>query len=138
MLNEERVKHMVKLALYETKSGSEELKANCYFKKDYISLNVLCSVLWLTGAYVILVALLGMTFISVFIENLSVGIILAAVIAVITLYVALLIACIMLTKRHYKKKHARSYHRIKRLKQDLTELERLYEKEDINAEVIRD
>ena len=37
MLNEERVKHMVKLAFYETTDGKEELKAGSYYKKDYIN-----------------------------------------------------------------------------------------------------
>ena len=37
MLNERRVKHMVKLAMYENKEGREELKTSKFYKKDYIS-----------------------------------------------------------------------------------------------------
>ena len=37
MLNEERVKHMIKLADYETKGGKEEQKITSFYKKDYIS-----------------------------------------------------------------------------------------------------
>ena len=39
MLNERRVKHMVKLASYESKRGKEDMKINSYFKKDYVSFN---------------------------------------------------------------------------------------------------
>ena len=54
MLNEERVKHMVKLAFYETKHGNEELKTSSYYKKDYISFHVLWSVLLSVIAYILL------------------------------------------------------------------------------------
>ena len=53
MLNEERVKHMVKLADYETKRGNEEMKISSYFKKDYISMNTLASLVWMTIAYIL-------------------------------------------------------------------------------------
>ena len=48
MLNEKRVKHMVKLASYEEKGGTEEIKISSYFRKDYVSFNVLVSLLWVT------------------------------------------------------------------------------------------
>ena len=38
MLNEERVKHMTKLAFYESKGGSEDLKVSFCYKKKYITL----------------------------------------------------------------------------------------------------
>ena len=51
MLNEERVKHMVKLALFETKNGNEELKASSYYKKDYVSFHVLWSLILMSIAF---------------------------------------------------------------------------------------
>lgn len=137
MLNEERVKRMVKLALYETKGGREEIKISSYFKKDYISLNVLSSVIWLTLAYIVALVLLGVSFMSIVMEHLTIGILIAIVVLSILLYFALLITYILITKKLYKKRHARAYHRVKRFKQDLVELEGLYEKEDGDAEVIR-
>ena len=62
MLNEERVKHMVKLSFYETKGGSEEIKISSYLKRTYLRLNMLWSILCVTAAYAILVALIGMAF----------------------------------------------------------------------------
>ena len=138
MLNEERVKRMTKLALYETRGGSEELKISSYFKKDYISMNVLSSVIWLTIAYAVALALLGVSFMNILMENLTIQLLVAIVVISILLYVALLITYIVLTRKLYKKRHARAYHRVKKFKQDLVELESLYEKEDGDAEVIRD
>ena len=58
MLNENRVKHMVKLAMYEHKEGVQEIKTSSFYKKDYISFNMLWSIVWATIAYVILLVLI--------------------------------------------------------------------------------
>lgn len=136
MLNEERVKHMVKLAFYESTDGKEELKTSSYFKKDYISYNVLWSVIWMTIVYVLLMVLLGMTYMGILVENFSIVTVVIVGCAVVGIYIALLITYIVVSKKFYKKKHARAYHHVKKFKKDLTELEMLYEKEDINGEVI--
>ena len=137
MLNEERVKRMAKLALYETKGGSEEIKISSYFKKDYISINVWFSILWMTVAYVVFLALLGVAFMNLLMESMTMTLLIAIVVGSVVLYIALLITYIVLTRKLYKKRHARAYHRVKKFKQELEELEALYEKEDGNAEVIR-
>ncbi len=136
MLNEERVKHMVKLAFYESTDGKDELKTGSYYKKDYISYNVLRSVLWMTIAYVILVVLLGITYLNVLAEQASVLTIVITGCAVAVIYIALLITYIFVARKFYKKKHARAYHRVKRFRQDLIELEMLYKKEELNGEII--
>lgn len=136
MLNEERVKHMVKLAFYETTDGKEELKAGSYYKKDYINYHVLWSVLWLTIAYTILLVLLAITYISVLAEQASALTITLIACAALVIYIALLITYITVTRKIYKKKHARAYHRVKKFRQDLVELEMLYKKEELNGEII--
>ena len=138
MLNEERVKHMVKLALYETKNGTEELKTSSYYKRDYISVHVLWSLLMITVAYVLLVALLMISFMSVLIENFHIALVVVLGVIVIAIYVGLLITYMMVTRKLYKKKHADAYHRVKQFKEDLIELELMYGKEDTNGEIIGD
>lgn len=138
MLNEERVKHMVKLALYETKNGTEELKTSSYYKRDYISVHVLWSLLMITVAYVLLVALLVISFMSVLIENFHIALVVVLGVIVIAIYVGLLITYMMVTRKLYKKKHADAYHRVKQFKEDLIELELMYGKEDTNGEIIGD
>lgn len=138
MLNEERVKHMVKLALYETKNGTEELKASSYYKKDYISLHVLWSLLLVSASYVLLIALLAITFMSVLIENFHIALVVILGVVVLALYIGLMITYVTVTRKLYKKKHARAYHKVKQFKEDLIELELLYGKEDMDGEIIRD
>ncbi len=136
MLNEQRVKHMVKLAFYETKYGNEELKASSFYKKDYITFHMLWSAIWITLAYLILMVLLAMTFMSALVEDGNIGKIVLVAIAVIGIYAALLITYIRVSKKIYQKKHARAYYHVKKFKSDLSELEVMYEKEDLDEETI--
>ena len=90
MLNEKRVKHMVKLASYETKKWSEDSKVNSYFKNDYISFNVIVTLLWVTLAYVMLVGLFGVAFMEPILDGISIKKGIVMVLIVIALYVFLL------------------------------------------------
>jgi hypothetical protein len=132
MLNEERVKHMTKMAFYETKGGSDDLKTSSYFKKDYIGFNTFWSAFWMTIAYIILVSILWMTFMGGLLEMLSSKQMLAIVFSFLGIYFILLIAYIRYAKNIYKRKHAIAYHRVCRFKDELEQLEKLYEKEDSN------
>lgn len=134
MLNEQRVKHMVKLAFYESKNGKEDLKISSYYKKDYISLNMWWSIVWLTVAYTIFMVLLGVTFVPELIETIGAVNVMLIGIAVVMVYIILLITYIMISRRFYKKKHARAYHHVKKFKKGLETLATMYEKEDINGE----
>ena len=40
MLNEKRVKHMVRLASYESKYGTEDIKVSTYFKNVKLNLSL--------------------------------------------------------------------------------------------------
>lgn len=134
MLNEQRVKHMVKLAFYESKTGKEDLKISSYYKKDYISFNMWWSIVWLTMAYTILMVLLGITFVPGLIEMIGTFNVLLIGIAVFMVYIILLITYIMVSRRFYRKKHARAYHYVKRFKKGLETLTKMYEEEDVNGE----
>lgn len=57
MLNEERVILMTKMASYEVNEGKKNVSIGNYFRGDYISIQVLKSVLCATIAYVIVFAL---------------------------------------------------------------------------------
>ena len=57
MLNEERVILMTQMASYEGGEGKQNVKIGNYFRSDYISLQLLKSILSGTIAYVVLFAL---------------------------------------------------------------------------------
>jgi len=136
MLNEKRVKHMVKLAFYETTDGKEELKASSYYKKDYITFHILWSSIWVTIAYVLLMVVLGITFMRPLLEKASIVSVVIIGIAVVLLYIGLLITYIRVSKHISKQKHAKAYYHVKQFKSDLSELTAIYEEEDTDGEVI--
>lgn len=132
MLNEERVKHMTKLAFYETKGGSDDIKVSFQFKKDYIGFNTFWSALWMTIAYIALVLIAVVTFMGGVLDTLSSKQLMTIILSFFGIYLILLIAYVRYAKQIYKRKHARAYHRVKKFKEELEQLERMYEKEDGN------
>ena len=135
MLNEERVKHMVKLSFYETKKGSEEIRISSYRRKTYLRLNLLWSFLWVTIAYVALVGLVGITFMWNLIKSLGRAEMIIILAALTGIYLVILIGYLVKTKNIYRKKHAKAFHHVQRFKDDLAQLEKMYEQ---HGKVIRD
>ncbi len=130
MLNERRVKHMVKLASYESKNGTEDMKVNSYFKNDYISFNVLWSLIWMTIGYVLIVGLISVAYMEQFLDNFTLESAVGIIIGVFGLYVALLFLYGIVSTRFYKRKHIEARHNMKYHKQGLEILEKMYKKED--------
>lgn len=57
MLNEERVKLMTKMAAYEESEGKKNIAVASYFRGDYISLQILKSVISATIAFLLVFAM---------------------------------------------------------------------------------
>ncbi len=130
MLNEKRVKHMVKLASYDAKNGADEIKINSFFKKDYVSYNVLITLIWITLGYLSFAGLLCLTFMEKILENLSFANIVMLVVSVVAGYLFVLIVYGVGAVRFYKKKHQAAKNGVKRYVRDLEILERMYEREE--------
>lgn len=136
MLNEERVKHMIKLADYETKGGSEEIKISSYFKKDYIRMNTLWSLIWMTIAYALCVGGVWLLVQDLVTMELTKAQSLSVMILTGGIYFALFVVYTVISRRIYKKRHARAYFRVKKFSENLAILENMYEKEEHDAETI--
>lgn len=130
MLNEKRVKHMVKLASYEEKGGTEDIKISSYFKKDYVSFNVIVTLLWLTLGYLSLVALVCFATMKELVENMSFTNMMLLIVIIAALYVFLMLVYGVCAVRYYKKKHQKAQQGVKRYIKDLEYLEKMYESED--------
>jgi len=69
MIDNERVRIMTRMSIYEKHEGKEDLKYNKYFKSDYARLQVLKTLVWTTIAYVIVVALVLLYKLEYIIDN---------------------------------------------------------------------
>ncbi len=56
MLNKKRVITMAKLAMYEKGEKKEYLRISTYHRWDYISFNVIMSMIWATVGYILIAA----------------------------------------------------------------------------------
>ena len=136
MLNEKRVKQMVKLAMYESRDGVKELPISEKRKNTYVNVNTLWTILWLTIAYVLFVVFVGMGLRTFLIAELTTYEVLLVALLVSGLYFLLLFFGLPRARRFYKRQHATAHKNVKQFKKDLAELERMYQEEDNHGENI--
>ena len=102
MLDKRKIRLMTRAAIYEKNYGEEDFKISSYYKKDYSSLNTWVTLIWITVGY---------------------G--LAA-------YVSLLIAYGIGAGSFYKNKHIKAKQRVKKYLRDLSRIEKINNKKEIN------
>ncbi len=130
MLNEKRIKLMVKLASYEAKEGKEDLKISSFYRKDYTSFHVLYTLLWVTVGYVIAAGVIMLVEMERLLERMTMYSLIMILAGVIVGYIAVLILYGMAACYLYRKKHNQARHRVKQYNHDLIVLNKMYEKEN--------
>lgn len=130
MLNEKRVKHMVKLALYESEDGQEEIKIHQQTRKQYLNRNILFSVMWMTVAYLLVAIFLYKLLCERLVEELSTMQTFFVLAAMAVVYFALLIVYAVRSGFFYEKKYKRAKRRIGAFTKALQDLEKMYEEEE--------
>ena len=131
MLNEKRVKLMVKLASYETKNGDKDVTVSSYLKKDNVKLNELLTFIWTTLGYILTVVILAMTYMGSIMENLTTVTLVLLFATVIGIYIVLLITYEVHTRRGFQKKYVTAKKNVKKFLRNLEILEKMYEREDV-------
>ena len=129
MLNENKVKVMTKMAMYESRQGAEDIKINSYYKRDYVSFKTLVSIIWMTIGYALIVVLGVGLFIDEILERLTVDFLVMSVTCIVGMYLALVLLYVIGAGRFYKKKYSDARQRLKKFNHELTRLNRMYEKE---------
>lgn len=130
MLDERKVKLMTRLAFYEQTKGKDDFRISEYFRKDYTSFHVICSVLWVTLGYICVIGLAGTAGMESLMEKMSGGLLLLLCVMILAGYIALIIFYIGISTHIYNKKHKDARQRVKRYNYGLTKLLKFYEKMD--------
>ena len=120
MLDEQKIKLMTKLAFYEKTQGKEDFKISEYYRKDYTSLHVICSILWVTVGYVCLGALVVLAGLDALMSKMSAGLIITMGLAAILGYFVLVIAYAVVTSHVYNRNHRQARQRVKKYNHNLT------------------
>lgn len=129
MLNENKVKLMTRMAMYESKEGQEDFKISSYYKKDYRSFHTIATIIWVTVGYGIAVAIGMIAFLDEILAKLNMTFLTMLAIGIVAGYLALVIFYGIVASHYYGRKHENARKRVKNFNHDLTRLNRLYEKE---------
>ena len=123
MLNEEKIKIMNKLAMYEQGEGKKYLPVSRYYRSDYIGLAMIknfCLILAGIAAY----------FAEYLIDNVHKMNLVSLGVEVILGYVAVLVLFSVLTYIQYTVKYHKAKKSVKNYYEELTQLSKIYGRED--------
>ena len=130
MLDERKVKLMTRLAFYEQTQGKEDFKISAYYSKDYTSLHMLCSFIWVTIGYVLVVGLAVLAGLDSLLGHMSMAVMVLIGGMAIVGWLAVVIIYAMITSHVYNEKHKNSRQRVKKYNHDLTRLLKMYAQTD--------
>lgn len=129
MINEERVKLMIKMASYESEEGNEDFKISSYYRQDYTSLNALITIIWITIGYVVLVASILMLSLDKLMNKLTTGKMITYGVVIVGVYIVLVIIYAVIATNIYHERYNEAKQRVKKYYRNLAKLNRLYERE---------
>ena len=117
MVNEERLHHMIKMAIFDTDQGKECKPMTQYARKDYVSLRMLGSFVSGTIGFALILVTWGIYSMNQLMENLNAMDIQELLTSVITYFV-------------YNRRYTKGRREVKKYYGNLKKLNQLYERED--------
>lgn len=130
MINEEKVKVMNKLAMYECREGKKNLPVSKYYRSDYIGLALIKNFFLVTIGYCLVLAGIAVYFSDFLLENAHRIDLMALGLYIVGGYLLVLLAYSFLTYIQYAVKYYRAKKSVKKYYAYLTELGKMYEKEE--------
>ena len=130
MINEEKVKVMNKLAMYEKREAKRYLTVSKYFRSDYIGLALIKNFFLVTIGYALVLAAAGAYWGEYLLDNIHKMDLIALGTYVVAGYVIMLVAYSVLTYVQYSVKYHRAKKSVKEYYGELTRLERIYGREE--------
>ena len=122
MLNEEKIKIMNKLAMYEQGEGKKYLPVSRYYRSDYIGLAMIKNFFLITIGYVLVLAGIAAYFGEYLVDNIHKMNLVALGIEAVVGYIVVLVLFSVLTYIQYSVKYYRAKKSVKAYYEDLTRL----------------
>ena len=130
MINEEKVKIMTKIAMYEQGKGRKYLPVSKYYRSDYTGLALIKNFFLVTIGYIMAVAAVAVYFGEYLMENLHKMNLVSMGVYIIVGYVAALVGYSILTYIQYSVKYYKAKKSVKEYYIQLTELSKIYTREE--------
>lgn len=130
MLNEEKVKIMNRLAMYEQGEGKKYLPVSKYYRTDYIRLALIKNFFLVTIGYGLMLVGLAAYFGEYLMENIHKMNLVRMGIYIVVGYAGVLLLYSLVTYIQYSVKYHRAKKSVKRYYEELTRLEKIYGREE--------
>ena len=130
MLNEEKIKIMNKLAMYEQGEGKKYLPVGKYYRSDYIGLAMIKNFFLVTIGYCLVLAGIAAYFGEYLIDNIHTMNSVSVGVEAILGYVVVLIFFSVLTYIQYTVKYHKAKKSVKNYYEELTQLNKIYSREE--------
>lgn len=130
MINEEKVKVMTKIAMYEQGEGKKYLPISKYYRSDYIGLALIKNFFLVTIGYLLVIAAVAAYFGEYLMENIHKMNLVAMGIYIVIGYVAALAVYSVLTYIRYSVKYYQAKKSVRKYYGELTELSKMYSREE--------
>lgn len=138
MINEEKVKIMDRLALYEKQEGRKYLPVSKYYRSDYIGLALIKNFFLVTIGYGLILAVVAAYNLEYLLDNIHKMDLISLGTAVLIGYAVILAVYSVLTYIQYTVKYHRAKKSVKEYYSQLTKLEKMYsrsEKKNVGREM---
>lgn len=132
MLDKRKICLMTRAAIYDKTYGEEDMKITGYYQKDYISLNVWITLIWMTVGYGLTAALLFVGCGESLVEGITIARMLIIAAVVLGIYLSLVIIYAIGAGSFYKKRHMQAKQRMKKYMRDLSKMEKINHKKEKN------
>nr|WP_295283313.1 hypothetical protein [uncultured Blautia sp.] len=130
MINEEKIKIMTKLAMYEQGKGRKHLPVSRYYRSDYIGLALIKNFFLVTIGYCLIVAAVAVYFGEYLLENIHKMNLIMAGTYIIIGYLIVLVVYSVLTYIQYSVQYYRAKKSVREYYSQLTELNKIYAREE--------
>jgi hypothetical protein len=134
MINEEKVKIMTKLAMYEKGEGKKHLPISRYYRSDYIGLALIKNFFLVTIGYGLILTVLAVYFSEYLMSNIHKMDLVVAGAYVIGGYIIVLAAYSIMTYIQYSVKYFQAKRSVRKYYEDLTRLNKIYGRDEKKAD----
>lgn len=133
MINEEKVKIMTKIAMYQQGKGRRYLPVSKYYRSDYIGLALIKNFFLVTIGYALAIAAVAVYFGEYLMENIHKMNLVSMGIYIIVGYAVVLVVYSVLTYIQYSVRYYKAKKSVREYYSQLTELSKIYVREEKKA-----
>lgn len=130
MVNEERLRHLIKMAEFDTNDGKRCKPMTQYARKDYVAMQMLKSFVTGTIAYMLLFIMWALSSADVLIKKLNGTELTGFLVSVIGLYIVFLILYLLATHIIFNYKYTQGRKKVKKYYGSLKKVNQMYEREE--------